>query len=1205
MLGVLALLGLVLVSPSAVQAGAITGLSVTVSDTSVQGTADWTIALTPEQSVPAKSNGGRIHMCVYGPGSMSFRDGSVALDSSASTSGLSIYERLGNCITLQSNSEIAGGTVITAKLTGVRNPDKAGRYVGHIYSSTYGTARDGTSRWGGLYNSSFTIGDLTKNTISGTVTDANGAPVRFASVSVWGSGGGAWGYSYTDQNGQYAIGSLTTGSYNFSVYGPYNEDGIFYFAPDVSSISISDTSATTKNASFLATPKTLQIKVEDGSGTAITDAYVSIWSRNGNGWAQTKNNTNGVYKINVPKNRTFGFSVYPQNWPSTWQSCGSYNEEVTTANTDTAETVSKTFKVSSLNATVKGKIERSDDSTPKRWSVSVSFQSSGGCWASADFPDDTGNFSAKVVSGETITATGWVSSDLNESFPTVSNFSVQANQEHNLGVIKLKKRDKKLAVTVVDKNGDPVNKANVYAWKTGGSYEYANGTTGSDGNAELFLSPGSWNVSAGPEYRWNGSNNEYDYVSNWKSQLISFSESDTTKTIKFIFQKVTSTINVTVTDEAGSVLNLSGSLSANDGSQEWSNIWSQLNSGKGKLRVPRGTWSVNASIWDETYSSPNPVDITIGDNETKEIKPKALINDSTISGKIYTEDEDGNRTLLKNTWLSIYANKKNSYSSWRSASVNQEEGTYSIKVSSGDWRLGYWFYNNNYMSGYGNEVDVSVKSGETKTQDIILRKANYTISVKALDPDGKALMGAWITADTRNPKERTEAGTWYSTGTSTNNQGEGTIQVSANTYWISGSMWSGYISPERQEVKVNKDNPTASVTLQFGRSDATISGTVKLDDKGTKSFVNAVSEKGRYAETNSSNEGHYILNVSKDDTWVVKAVKKDGATLYRSDKNRVDLTGKTTGIVNLDLVKETIKLPEGTTSTFNASQSTTVKIKNGNVDEVIITVPTGTLSSDNEQITVTADVTEEVTDTSTSEPVFDYGYDINANGSQSGTISQLKDNVTVTVNYSANEQAIQDEGTEEDLVVARFNNEKGEWEQLQGCATNKDDNTITCQNNHFTKFAVVASTDITPPSAPGSQKAIASNAKISLSWSKPSQADFAGVNIYRSTESGKLGDKIYGKNTSTSHDDTVLINDTVYYYTLKSVDKAGNESTASDQLKAKPSATSPESSDGSTTATLSILPKTGQPASPLNWLLAILTVISLAGVRASRIVRIK
>jgi len=116
---------------------------------------------------------------------------------------------------------------------------------------------------------------------------------------------------------------------------------------------------------------------------------------------------------------------------------------------------------------------------------------------------------------------------------------------------------------------------------------------------------------------------------------------------------------------------------------------------------------------------------------------------------------------------------------------------------------------------------------------------------------------------------------------------------------------------------------------------------------------------------------------------------------------------------------------------------------------------------------------------------------------------------------------------------------------------------VTASVDHFTRFAIVAAADITPPDAPTQTAAVAlGEGKVKLTWKNPSR-DFDHAKIYRSEAKGELG-KIAAAEVLTSSfiDEIGLKGGTVYYYTVRAVDAAGNESANVDQASVEVKGTS-------------------------------------------------
>lgn len=78
---------------------------------------------------------------------------------------------------------------------------------------------------------------------------------------------------------------------------------------------------------------------------------------------------------------------------------------------------------------------------------------------------------------------------------------------------------------------------------------------------------------------------------------------------------------------------------------------------------------------------------------------------------------------------------------------------------------------------------------------------------------------------------------------------------------------------------------------------------------------------------------------------------------------------------------------------------------------------------------------------------------------------------------------------------------------------------------------------------------------VDLHWTNPTDADFSGVNIYRSTVSGVRGEKLGRTSKATvSYEDNTVVNGITYYYVIVALDNASpaNESLPSVQIAATP-----------------------------------------------------
>jgi fibronectin type 3 domain-containing protein len=112
-------------------------------------------------------------------------------------------------------------------------------------------------------------------------------------------------------------------------------------------------------------------------------------------------------------------------------------------------------------------------------------------------------------------------------------------------------------------------------------------------------------------------------------------------------------------------------------------------------------------------------------------------------------------------------------------------------------------------------------------------------------------------------------------------------------------------------------------------------------------------------------------------------------------------------------------------------------------------------------------------------------------------------------------------------------------------------------NNNESRYSMEAKatpSNTRPPEAPTGLSATAGDNIVWLDWNDNNEADFAGYNIYRSTTSGsgysKLNTSLLGNSDYTDSD---AANGPTYYYVVRAVDTASNESNNSNEVPALPS----------------------------------------------------
>ncbi|MBM2818225.1 MAG: Fibronectin type domain protein, partial [Parcubacteria group bacterium] len=181
-------------------------------------------------------------------------------------------------------------------------------------------------------------------------------------------------------------------------------------------------------------------------------------------------------------------------------------------------------------------------------------------------------------------------------------------------------------------------------------------------------------------------------------------------------------------------------------------------------------------------------------------------------------------------------------------------------------------------------------------------------------------------------------------------------------------------------------------------------------------------------------------------------------------------------------------------------------------------------------------------------------YDISVTNSFGNNISTLSSEAEVTIPYD--EAELKNKGVSvESVIPSYFDESSGAWVAVSNYTIDKAKKVVILRINHLTRFALIAAADTTPPLSPSSVSAsVISNlqgkspGKVKISWTNPLK-DIDHYKVYRSDEFGKIGKVLATVVISNSFmDESEFVDGKPYYYTVRSVDSAGNESNNTDQV---------------------------------------------------------
>jgi len=384
----------------------------------------------------------------------------------------------------------------------------------------------------------------------------------------------------------------------------------------------------------------------------------------------------------------------------------------------------------------------------------------------------------------------------------------------------------------------------------------------------------------------------------------------------------------------------------------------------------------------------------------------------------------------------------------------------------------------------------------------------------------------------------TTYGSSYIGGASSDQSGKFEIKVPAGKYFIqsSYSMNSGYLNPPEMEVAV-ESGKTASLEIVFKKPDATLSGIAIVDGKGVPAFVWAWRESGGYASIRADESGRYSFAVSRNSKWRVAASYERNGFYYKSAEIIAEIGDQASLTQDLTLLSLSTVLPAAVEKVVETVKPQSVELQNG----AKVVVPANALAtSGSANIAMKPDV--EVP-SSGSTNVVGTGYKVEAKDENGQGITNLNAEITISIPYD--EADLTAKGLKpEDLVLSFFDETTQTWKPVDKQVVDKETKIVSGMVNHLTLFALVAPADTTPPSAPANISVAVANGQIKLSWKNPA-SDFHHIKIYRSSQKGLLGEAAF--NYLLSESQTDASSGKAVYYTIKTVDLAGNESADNNQ----------------------------------------------------------
>lgn len=492
---------------------------------------------------------------------------------------------------------------------------------------------------------------------------------------------------------------------------------------------------------------------------------------------------------------------------------------------------------------------------------------------------------------------------------------------------------------------------------------------------------------------------------------------------------------------------------------------------------------------------------------------------------------------------------------WQNATVDAN-GRYTLTVGGGVWFVGVhsrdasasWSWN----EPPPRVIFLKDQSAETKTIDFVVPISDTTITVNIIDDTGAVLGDTGVVVDGGRytpTSDNSSFGFVPPEFRITDSSGKAVFTLRAGVYYVRAYLASdrGYFNPEEQQVTISGGD-SKEIKMVFRKKQQTRASMIRgvtLLEQGipVDAFIWAWSERGGFVSTKSDENGVFAVTVLPSDRWHIGAGKEYKEFGYKSPELIIDMKNEPVS-VEITLIKQvTAPLPP----TVNVTQPAQNQVVAQATDGTQIILPPASATSTN---TVQLEINPTLeAPAQAGTKVMSTVYDVTLRDESGKEITSLAEKAELIIPYS--EEELKNQGVSEDAIVPSFFDEKiGTWVTLDDYTIDKERNIIIARVDHLTRFAITAAADITPPSAPTTIKAQAlDTGKLKVTWKNPAK-DFNYAKIYRSLKEKELGivrgAAIRGEQFV---DEEGISENTVYYYTVRAVDPAGNESVNTAQVR--------------------------------------------------------
>lgn len=830
--------------------------------------------------------------------------------------------------------------------------------------------------------------------------------------------------------------------------------------------------------------KTISGRVMNDSDEVVAGVEVEAWSEEGMGWTTTLTEEDGSYELNAGPGK-WEVMVYPAIDTKVDWTYDQSPKRINFPQDNLRQNKEVNFLVTKMgNGGIIGSLAVPEGMSAEDLMQNVfieAYDSEGiGNWS---YPDAEGGFEIPLPEGD-YEFSIWVDPQMDGfGSPKPEIVSVEKSKV-DMGEITLVSRDQRIEGVVATTSGKPLPNIEVWAWSEEGGYLHD--FTNLKGEYNLVVSPGRWEIGYGLPETEEGDPPPYLEEG---TRSVRVKPGDDAKVLNFSPKEANSKIRGSVYGPTGSVITgLDAWVYARESTlqeqdDDLQKILAEVAlSKKGTFSFPSMPGQYLIGLWlspGTKYSSPEEIHIELVEENggiemlngsgdvLEEVRFDLVLNDAKVSGSLLL-----NGSAVAGLAGEVFAVQADG-EGWQEGSI-EEDGSYSLTLSSGDWNLDYYIESDELerdLRKYPSEsIGITLENGVAAKQDFVLSLASAKISgsvFKFVDSIKQATSSKVYVWAHREASDSFDA---FWNEVETNESGTFSIPVLPGGKYEIGAVLSsdlreqGYLDPQVLEVVISNSNITdLEMILEKPNPDNFISGTL-MNVSGqalADALVYAWTDEDREIQTTTDINGEFTLSATSGAVWHIggeySTFNEDGAETFLESKVAIDADlSKQDSVHDLIILVEEpdFVIPDGSSESFDPGQDFVKKLPDGAeliIPAGAINVPS-TVSSMRIVITPTA---RGLVNSASDKPA-DYGYSVEL-FDQLGKKIEGVFREDVIMKIPVDVQAFKENGMDVDEVDAMYySTVKDAWVRAKTSTWDPVSQILSLTTDHFTTFAAVS-----------------------------------------------------------------------------------------------------------------------------------------------------